>query len=284
MRKKPLLSIITVNLNDYEGLKKTVNSIFLQSWQEFEFIIIDGDSSDGSKEYIAGIEEKIDQWVSEPDSGIYNAMNKGIKAAQGDYLLFLNSGDILNSNNVLSKVSAQLNDGYDILYGSVQLSNNKKTDKNEVIEYPEKLSFGFFCNSTINHQAAFINRKLFKKYFYYNENLRLVSDWEFFICVICKYNVSYKKLKFIVINFDVNGISSNPINQEYLYKERAICLNNHFPLIMEDYKELTNLRSKLNLPVIKDTLELENYITARKIHGIILRFLLKLSKIKNNIF
>lgn len=284
MAKKPLISIITINRNDREGLKRTIDSVINQSWKEFEFIIIDGDSEDGSKEVIQSYQDKITHWISEPDSGIYNAMNKGIKAAKGNYLLFLNSGDTLNNNNVLSKVSAQLNEGHDVLYGSVQLLNNKKTDKEEVIEYPEKLTFSFFCNSTIIHQAAFINRELFEKYFYYNEKLRLVSDWEFFICVICKYNVSYKKLKFIVANFDVNGITSNPINQVYLYKERAICLDNHFPLIMEDYKELINLRSKLNLPVIKDTLELEGYITSRKIHGNILKFLLKLSKIKNNKF
>jgi len=101
MSKGPILSIITVNLNDVEGLKKTMTSVLEQTWQEFEYIVIDGGSTDGSKEYIESFSDKISVWVSEPDAGIYNGMNKGIKVANGEYLLFLNSGDHLFDNRVL---------------------------------------------------------------------------------------------------------------------------------------------------------------------------------------
>ena len=88
MPKKPLISIITVNINDFNGLVRTMTSVFEQTYKEHEYIVIDGGSTDGSKEYIESHNDKIDFWISEQDSGIYNAMNKGIKAATGEYLLF----------------------------------------------------------------------------------------------------------------------------------------------------------------------------------------------------
>ncbi|WP_026839469.1 glycosyltransferase family 2 protein [Gillisia sp. JM1] len=284
MLKKPLLSIITINYNDLEGLKGTLLGVSHQTWKEFEYIVIDGGSTDGSKEFIESQNDKIDIWVSEEDSGIYNAMNKGINAASGEYLLFLNSGDFLNNNNVLSQVAEKLIDGFDIFYGDVQLRDNKKSEKKDVLVYPEKLKFSFFCNSTIIHQAAFIKKTLFDEVFYYNEELKFVSDWEFFICAICKYNATYKKLNFVLIDFDINGISSDPVNEKLLYQERDFCLKEHFPLIMADYKELIDSRNKLNLPIVKSTLELQDYIAARKLHRMVLNFLLKMSKIKNNNF
>lgn len=284
MSRKPLISIITINYNDLDGVKGTILSVSNQTCKHFEYIVIDGGSTDGSKEFIESQKDKIDFWISEEDTGIYNAMNKGITAANGEYLMFLNSGDYLNNNNILSKAFEQLITDFDIYYGDVQLIDNKKFEKKEVLVYPEKLTFSFFCNSTIIHQAAFIKKKLFLDIFFYNEELKLVSDWEFFICAICKYNVSYKKLNFILIDFDINGISSDPVNEKLLYQERDFCLKEHFPLIMEDYKELIVSRSKLNLPIVKETLELQDYITAKRIHRRILNWLLKFSKIINGNF
>ena len=93
MDKKPLISIITINFNDKIGLQRTFDSVFAQDFNDFEYIVIDGGSNDGSKELIEENTDKISYWISEPDKGIYNAMNKGIKVANGEYLLFLNSGD-----------------------------------------------------------------------------------------------------------------------------------------------------------------------------------------------
>ena len=97
------LSIITINYNNLEGLKRTVESVINQTSKEFEYIVIDGGSNDGSGAYIESKSEHIDYWVSEPDKGIYNAMNKGIAKASGEYLLFLNSGDHLFSNRGKNK-------------------------------------------------------------------------------------------------------------------------------------------------------------------------------------
>ncbi|MFN4762865.1 glycosyltransferase family 2 protein [Gillisia sp. Q332] len=284
MPEKPLISIITVNLNDLEGLKRTMTSVFEQTFKEFEYIIIDGGSTDGSKEYIERHSNKIDTWVSEKDSGIYNAMNKGIKAASGEYLLFLNSGDTFYNMKVLSKVNEYVKDDWDILFGNVQLYGHSKKELNKLVIYPEKLTFSFFFSNTIIHQAAFIKRELFDEVFYYNEDLKFVSDWEFFLCAICKFNYSYKKLDFTVTNFNMNGFSSDPVNKKSLNKERELCLKTHFPLMLEDYKELFQLRLQLNIPSVKASLELEDFITARKINRTIVHFLLGISKLKNGKF
>ena len=97
----PLISIITVNFNDKIGLERTLESVFSQNFRNFEYLVIDGGSNDGSKELLEKNSEKINYWVSEPDKGIYNAMNKGISFAKGEYLIFLNSGDHLKNENSL---------------------------------------------------------------------------------------------------------------------------------------------------------------------------------------
>ena len=114
----PKISIITINYNNLEGLKRTMESVVNQTWREFEYIVIDGGSTDRSAAYIASQSENIDYWVSEPDNGIYNAMNKGIAKATGEYLLFLNSGDSFYDANVLQNVSNFFNNDLSIIYGN----------------------------------------------------------------------------------------------------------------------------------------------------------------------
>jgi len=116
---QPKLSIITVNLNNAEGLRKTIESVVTQTFTDFEYIIIDGGSTDGSVEIIKLYADKITYWVSEPDKGIYNGMNKGIMVAKGEYCQFLNSGDWLVNENVLKEVFADV----DIVYGDLKIPN-----------------------------------------------------------------------------------------------------------------------------------------------------------------
>ena len=101
LKMAPLISIITVNFNDKIGLERTLESVFSQNFRNFEYLVIDGGSNDGSKDLLEKNSEKINYWVSEPDKGIYNAMNKGISFAKGEYLIFLNSGDHLKNENSL---------------------------------------------------------------------------------------------------------------------------------------------------------------------------------------
>ena len=112
------ISIITINYNNASGLEKTIRSVVEQTYNEYEYIIIDGASSDKSKEVIQEYQRYIDFWCSEKDSGIYNAMNKGIQKASGEYLLFLNSGDVLNNSAVLADIHGFLS-GEDFVYGDL---------------------------------------------------------------------------------------------------------------------------------------------------------------------
>ena len=137
------ISIITINYNDKIGLDKTINSIVNQMYTDFEFLIIDGGSTDGSTAVIEQNASKINYWISEKDSGVYNAQNKGIKAATGEFVIFMNSGDTFVDNHVLANVAGDLTNEFDIYYGD----NYKiKADRSKRLKtYSEKLTFSFWA-------------------------------------------------------------------------------------------------------------------------------------------
>lgn len=232
----PLISIITINYNDKVGLERTLKSVTNQTFRDFEYIVIDGGSTDGSKELIEQYQAKIDYWVSEPDKGIYNAMNKGITKAKGEYLLFLNGGDVFSADNVLQENINQFGD-YEIVYFNVILGRNNP----KIVTYPTKLSFNFFYHQTICHQAIFFKKELFEKYGMYDEELKTKSDWKFLILTICKYNVSYIHVNKAITIYDVNGMSSNEKNIPLLKEENELVLKNEFPLILENIERLNVL-------------------------------------------
>jgi len=235
------ISIITVNYNDNSGLQKTIKSVLNQSLRNFEFIIIDGNSNDGSKEFLQQNTDQSIRWVSEPDRGIYHAMNKGIKMATGQYLLFLNSGDILFDNEVIKQVDIKIDGTYGIYYGDIIFAEHKQQKK---VVFPDTLSFTFFFKQSLSHQASFIKKTLFDEIFPYNEDFKIVSDWEFFIYAICKKNVSYKHLNILTTIYDGNGISSNSDNLKLMYQERKISLLKHFPAFIADYTQIAELEHK----------------------------------------
>jgi len=235
------ISVITINYNDQKGLEKTISSVFSQNFDEFEFIVIDGGSKDGSKELIIENSGKIDYWISESDTGVYNAMNKGIKVAKGEFIIFMNSGDTFCNEYVLSQVNSYLTPEFDIYYGdNYKIKPNSKSLK----KYPEKLSFSFFYSSSLNHQSTFIRRQLFFDHFLYSENFKIISDWEFFIYTICKMNVPYKYLSIPIANYDFTGISSLDKYKNLAKEERIQVLKKYFPLFVEDYVEVSELNSK----------------------------------------
>ena len=175
------LSIITVNLNNKDCLQKTINSVVSQTFKDFEWILIDGGSTDGSKELIEQFSSHISYWVSEPDKGIYNAMNKGILKAKGEYCLFLNSGDYFANGDVLDKVFA-FDFDEDVVYGD-QLWDYG--DRMETFESAEKVTLRNFIGSTIPHSGvSFIKREMFEEYGLYDENYRIVSDWKWFLIAV----------------------------------------------------------------------------------------------------
>ena len=134
------ISIVTINLNNLEGLKKTFQSVFSQDYTNFEYLIIDGDSKDGSVDLIRLNNKKISYWISEEDKGIYDAMNKAITQAKGDYILFLNSGDYFSGIDSLSKLVGTKIDA-DIVYGNIGMYKDTIL---EIKKYPAKLTLHYF--------------------------------------------------------------------------------------------------------------------------------------------
>ncbi len=223
-------SIITINYNNKEGLKKTIQSVLEQTSHDYQFIIIDGGSTDGSTDIIKQNADHIDYWVSEPDGGRYAAMNKGIKQAKGDYLNFMNSGDSFYSPMVLEEI-AKMNYTEDIITGGFY---DQEKDIKHII-MPQEVTLLTMLKNTFNHQATFIKRQLFDKRLY-DENYVIQSDAKFNYQSIIYDNCSVRIIDYIVANYDFNGISSN---LSIVDKEWGQLLAELFPeRILKDYKKM----------------------------------------------
>ena len=198
------ISIITINLNNKSGLQKTADSIVQQTLLDFEWIVIDGGSTDGSKEVIEEYKDYITYYVSEPDKGIYNAMNKGIVKSQGEYLFFLNSGDYLYEKDTIAKVLPLLHDKDFYVADVYTLKGLYAVD----ISTTEKI-----CNTilfrTFPHQGTFIHRRNFRTYGLYREDKVIISDWCFFFDAVLAGRATVEKWNFTVSVFERSGISSN---------------------------------------------------------------------------
>lgn len=218
------LSIITINYNNKAGLQKTIDSVVCQTWKDYEWIIIDGGSTDGGRELIEKYQQHFAFWCSEPDRGVYHAMNKGVVKSKGEYLLFLNSGDVLYNEHVLKKISLILSDT-DIILGNVIRADNHIFN----IKYDKNLFYQLYTTS-FNHQGAFIRRALLNKN-PYDENFRIVSDWKFLFQTLIQENVTVEFSEEIVAIQDMTGISSDRSNKENVALnryEREMVLNELF--------------------------------------------------------
>ena len=228
-----LISIITINFNDVAGLQKTISSVQNQTYSNFEHIIIDGNSTDGSKETIEKHKDSFAYWLSEPDSGIYNAMNKGIAKAKGEYVFFLNSGDEFVNSKALPSIVQNLS-GEDIIYFNInQVDENNQVKLKRV---PSELSFSYLYHDLPPHQSTFIKKKLFNDYGNYDESLKIVADWKFLILALLKYNATYKHVDKVFTNFYLGGVSSNSESFKLMQAEREIVLNKEFPILLNDLK------------------------------------------------
>ena len=247
------LSIITINYNNADGLRKTLASVAAQTYKGIEHIIIDGGSTDGSVDVIREYESTIHSlnvhsfnviWSSEPDRGIYNAMNKGIKKATGLYIQILNSGDILKADNVTERMvyDAERLEYPSILYGNML----KSYDGTKIIErdtcgsgmyIPE--SFLYFYNGTLNHDCAYIRRDLFTQYGLYNEQMKICSDWEWYVRAIVLGGEKPVYTNIDVTIFDINGVSESRCkNSELIKKELREYLESILPpTILHDYDQ-----------------------------------------------
>ena len=259
------LSIITVNYNDAKGLERTIKSVISQSFKDYEFIIIDGGSTDGSIDVIKKYENYIDYWVSEQDGGIYQGMNKGLRQAKGEYLNFMNGGDCYHSSDVLDKIFA-LNSDADIITGIHSENGIRNIGENGVTMLD-------LYKWAIDHQASFIRRELALRH-PYDENYRIVSDWKFFIEALVMDNCSFYYTDTVVVDVDMKGISNTNFELDRL--EREAVLKDLLPdRILKDYQKLASIPP--------DLLEVAPYIsksqTIREVIVKIAHILLKIRRI-----
>lgn len=251
------LSIITINYNNAEGLRRTLESVAAQTYQHIEHVIVDAASTDGSVDVIKEYADRSKHaviWSSEKDSGIYNGMNKGIEIALGrrivnsfnrserredknkvlpDYIQILNSGDILAAPDVSERMVDAMPGSADLLYGNMvkyDYTYNKVIGKSGEVEY----SLRNYFTGTMNHDCCYIRRDLFDTYGLYDENLKIVSDWKWFLKAIGLGNVRPMYADIDVAIFDASGISES--NLELRNKERRKVLEEVLPpAILTDY-------------------------------------------------
>jgi glycosyltransferase involved in cell wall biosynthesis len=210
------LSIITVCRNAEKTLERTIYSVVSQTFKDIEFIIIDGNSSDGTPDIIEKHRQALDYCISEPDSGIYNAMNKGIMAATGEYVYFLNAGDYFFDDSVLERVFASEMPA-DVVYGDilVQMSDAFCFKK----KMPAHIRRSYLFYDTIPHQASIIKRELLTKYGNYDESLSIVADYEFFLRTLVKSRCKSQYLPITFSVYDLKGVSSKISNRRKMWSE-----------------------------------------------------------------
>ena len=234
-----ILTIITINFNNAAGLEKTMQSVLTQTCRDFEYIVVDGGSKDGSigviKRFEIGFGERL-RWTSEPDKGIYNAMNKGVTKAQGDYLEFLNSGDCLVDDNVVEKMIDKLDQKGNppILYGNMLKSMPDGRILRDRCFAGEDITLHGMYHGCLNHSPAYIGRALFERYGLYDETLRICSDWKWYVTSIVLGAERPVYVDVDVTLFDMTGISET--NKDLLECERSTLLKEMIPSgILADY-------------------------------------------------
>ena len=255
--RRPKLSIITICFNE-KYINDTCYSVVNQSWQDFEWIVVDGGSTDESLNILNQYKDSMQIFISENDDGRYHAMNKGISHARGEYLLFLNGGDYLANNNVLKHIFEYIPisgfENYlnfdlqsDIIYGEILTRETGMMPWPLWTIGPQHFDLEYFSNHSLPHQATFIRRDLFKQYGYFDQKYVYAGDYEWFMRVILKYNASTTYIPIPVSIYNFEGASSKGIESNQ-------------PHILEMQKAYNYYKSYFDAPEYKN----QDYIGKRK--------------------
>ncbi len=204
------VTIITVNFNNRAGLEHTIKSVVQQGFSDLEYIVIDGASTDGSVDVIRQYADKISFWKSEPDRGIYDAMNKGIRRATGEYVLFLNSGDYFTNSNILRRVFATDYNRTDLIVGQQKYIDRASGRKGKSPSlHVDEMNIQFFLSSTLPHQATFIRRDLFDSCGMYDETYRVSADWVFWVKAVVEQHCCVKIIPYYISFMESGGVSTD---------------------------------------------------------------------------
>lgn len=234
------VSIVTINYNNEDGLRDTLQSVSSQTYQDIEHVIYDGSSVDGSVEIIKTYGHHLAAWKSEANGGIYYNQNRGLEMATGDYCVFLNSGDYLYEKDSIERMVDQIQEGTDIAYGNLWLSNDGELS---LKQYPSALPASYFLYETLPHPSSFIKTTFLKKHGGYDERLKICSDWKFFYEAFSIFKATFQHIDFAPSVFGLDGISSNTKNRGRILNEKIEVLTECFPSQLADFKshqQLTN--------------------------------------------
>ena len=251
------LSIITICYNE-PNLEKTCQSIVNQTWQDFEWIVIDGGSNQETQEIWDKYKYRINKFISEPDNGIYNACNKGIKLAANEWVIFMNAGDLFYTKEVLSVVKNFFDFPSDVLYGEVELSYNNEKIK-DVISHTEKfLTPEYFLSRYLYTQGVFIKKKLFEKFGLYNESYKIASDLDKWIQLI-KNGINFKYIPVIVASYDVNGISAQKSFRKITLQEIDTIKHKYFSAVdIENAEKIECKSENITFSFVENIFSLKN--------------------------
>lgn len=237
------ISVITICYND-PGIEKTCKSVCEQLFDDFEWVVIDGGSNKETLDIINKYKNKMAVFISEPDTGIYNAMNKGLNHAKNEYVWFLNAGDTFENTNSISQASKYLGKE-DIIYGDLKFI---KAGKETIEKFPDKIPYGWFSVGYLPHPATLIKKELFDKYGTYNEEHKIVSDWAKWIEFIDINNSTYKHIPLVLAKHNHDGISAT-LNENQL-RERKEVLNKYYGTEIDGFKYKKYFKL-LGIPIIK---------------------------------
>ncbi len=219
------LSIITVCLNEAKTIEKTIKSVIDQTFTDYEYIVLDGGSTDGTLDIINKYRDRIDVAGSEPDTGIYNAMNKGIKKATGEYVFFLNAGDKFLDNNVLQLIFSKTPSA-DLVYCDMLVQMNSGFVLRK--QTPRSISKAFMYADSIPHQATFTKKEMFIKHGSFDESYKVAADYELSLNLIFTQNISTKYYPIIISEYNLLGISASKEHRKQLFEERLKAQKNYF--------------------------------------------------------
>ena len=247
------ITIITVCYNSVSHIEDAINSVANQDYKEIEHIVIDGNSNDGTQEVLQKYSGKIAHWISEPDNGIYDAMNKGIKIASGEVIGILNSDDFYFDNQVISKVVEAFTDQQiDAVFGDLIFVDPNNLDR--IVRtyssnrwHPEKFAKGYMPA----HPTFFVKRKYYEKYGLFETDYKIAADYEMLIRLLYVHKLNYTYLPLKMVKMRKGGVSSNGIKSN-------ITLNNEIIRACRKHGIKTNAL-KIYLKYFKKVFELFNH-------------------------
>ena len=226
-KPNPLITVVTVCYNSVDMIEKTLKSVIEQSYSNKEYVVIDGASTDGTKKIVERYIDSIDFFMSEPDNGIYHAMNKAVGVAKGEWIIFMNAGDVFVDNAVLEKVSYSLSATIDVLYGDILTSRNTELVLKEAPSEIKSMHRMPFC-----HQAVFTRTSLLRS-FPFDEKYKMSADFKLYK-QLNRENATFRKLSLPITIYDRTGLSNS---------QRARGLGENIAVI----KEIDNWQDRLRL-------------------------------------